>query len=187
MPNATGSYEQVGGSPVVRFERTFPHPTTQVWDAITDPARPAQWFPTSVEFGELRAGAPISFRFEEDRYPPMSGAFCEVLAPRRLSFTWGEDVLTFELEERGGGAACRLSFSVMLDSADKAARDAAGWMIAWTCWISWSLGGPRRDRGSRRDGGVATTRTSARDSLLPRIFRSSARRPPGRVPWRYTP
>jgi hypothetical protein len=50
-----------------------------------------------------------------------------VSAPRRLSFTWGDDLLTFELEERDGADACRLCFSVVLDSADKAARDAAGW------------------------------------------------------------
>jgi uncharacterized protein YndB with AHSA1/START domain len=127
MPTATGTYDQVDGSPVVRFERTFPHAATQVWDAISDPDRLARWFPTTVEFDELRAGAPITFRFAEDRYPPMSGAFREVSPPRRLSFTWGDDVLTFELQERDGGAACRLSFSVVLDSADKAARDAAGW------------------------------------------------------------
>jgi hypothetical protein len=35
--------------------------------------------------------------------------------------------LTFELAQRDGGAACRLAFSVILDSVDKAARDAAGW------------------------------------------------------------
>jgi uncharacterized protein YndB with AHSA1/START domain len=127
MPTATGTYEHTDGSPVVRFERTFPHAAAQVWDAISDPDRLAQWFPTTVEFDALRAGAPIVFRFAEDRYPPMSGMFREVSPPRRLSFTWGDDVLTFELEERDGGAACRLAFSVVLDSADKAARDAAGW------------------------------------------------------------
>jgi uncharacterized protein YndB with AHSA1/START domain len=127
MPTATGTYDEVDGSPVVRFERTFPHPAAQVWDAISDPDRLATWFPTTVEFAELRAGAPITFRFAEDRYPSMSGAFREVSPPRRLSFTWGDDVLRFDLEERDGGAACRLTFSVVLDSADKAARDAAGW------------------------------------------------------------
>jgi uncharacterized protein YndB with AHSA1/START domain len=45
MPTATGTYEQLDGSPVVRFERTFPHPVTQVWEAITDPARLGKWFP----------------------------------------------------------------------------------------------------------------------------------------------
>jgi uncharacterized protein YndB with AHSA1/START domain len=127
MPTATGTYDQVEGSPVVRFERTFPHGPAHVWEAISDSDRLAQWFPTSVEFEELRPGAPITFRFAEDRYPAMSGVFREVSPPRRLSFTWGDDVLTFELEERDGGAACRLAFSVVLDSADKAARDAAGW------------------------------------------------------------
>jgi uncharacterized protein YndB with AHSA1/START domain len=127
MPTATGTYEPRDGSPVVRFERTFPHAITQVWDAISDPDRLAKWFPTTVEFDELRADAPITFRFAEDRYPPMSGTFREVSAPERLAFTWGDDVLTFELDERDNGAACRLSFTVALDSADKAARDAAGW------------------------------------------------------------
>jgi uncharacterized protein YndB with AHSA1/START domain len=112
---------------VVRFERTFPHPVGQVWDAITSPARLGLWFPTAVEFDELRPGAAIAFRFADDAYPPMSGAFREVTPPRRLSFTWGDDVLVFELAEREGGTACRLSFDVVLDVADKAARDAAGW------------------------------------------------------------
>ena len=127
MPNATGSYEEVDGRPVVRFERTFPHAVAQVWDAIADPARLAEWFPTTVEFDELRAGAPITFRFAEDAYPAMTGEFREVRPPHRLAFTWGDDLLTFELQERDGAAACRLAFTVVLDSADKAARDAAGW------------------------------------------------------------
>lgn len=126
MPS-TGSYEQIDGSPVVRFERTFPHPVSEVWDAVTDPTRLAAWFPTTVQFGALRAGEPITFRFPEDRYPAMDGVFREVDPPRRLVFTWGDDVLAFELEPRDGAGACRLAFSVVLDSADKAARDAAGW------------------------------------------------------------
>ncbi|HEX4010149.1 MAG TPA: SRPBCC family protein [Solirubrobacteraceae bacterium] len=127
MPNATGTYQEIDGRPVVRFERTFPHPITEVWAAVTTPARLEKWFPTSVEFDELRPGEPITFRFEEDRFPRMSGEIREVQAPTRLVFTWGEDELTFDLAESDEGDACRLSFSVVLDSAEKAARDAAGW------------------------------------------------------------
>jgi uncharacterized protein YndB with AHSA1/START domain len=123
----TGRYDQMDGAPLVRFERTFPHPAATVWDAITDPRRLAGWFPTSVEFDALRPGEPITFRFAEDRYPAMRGVFREVRAPERLVFTWGDDELTFELTEAGDGSACRLALSVALDSADKAARDAAGW------------------------------------------------------------
>jgi uncharacterized protein YndB with AHSA1/START domain len=127
LPITTGTYEPLNPGPVVRFERTFPYPVTAVWDAVTDPARLEQWFPTSVEFDHLRAGEPITFRFADDRFPVMSGELREVSAPTRLVFSWGEDVLTFDLEERDGGAGCRLAFSVVLDSAEKAARDAAGW------------------------------------------------------------
>jgi len=127
MPEATGTYEEIDGRPVVRFERTFPHPIAEVWDAVTTPHRLEKWFPTSVEFARLRAGEPITFRFAMDRFPPMSGEIREVAAPTRLVFTWGGDELTFELAETEGGAACRLSFTVALDSAGKAARDAAGW------------------------------------------------------------
>lgn len=126
MPT-TGHFDNRNGQPVVRFERTFPHPVSAVWEAVTDPDQLKEWFPTTVEFDRLRPGAAIRFRFEHDDYPPMSGELLEVEPERRLSFTWGEDRLTFELEPRDGGSACRLSFSVVLDAAAKAARDAAGW------------------------------------------------------------
>lgn len=53
MTDTTGRYEQVDGQPVVRFERTFPHPVGAVWEAVTDSAQLVQWFPTTVEFSEL--------------------------------------------------------------------------------------------------------------------------------------
>jgi uncharacterized protein YndB with AHSA1/START domain len=127
MPTPTGQYAQRDGTPTVHFERTFPHPVAEVWAAITDPDRLARWFPTSVEFSRLAPGSPIEFRFADDAYPPLAGEFRDVSAPRALSFTWGEDLLTFQLTEAQGGGACRLSFTVALEAAGKAARDAAGW------------------------------------------------------------
>ena len=150
MPTATGTYEQVDGSPVVRFERTFPHGVAQVWAAITDPARLEQWSPTTVEFDRLSEGAPITFRFAEDRFPAMHGVVREVSPLRRLSFTWGNDLLTFELEEQEGGAACRLAFSVVLDSADKAARDAAGW-DDWLDMLGTAIAGATPGRPWKSD------------------------------------
>jgi uncharacterized protein YndB with AHSA1/START domain len=123
----TGHYENLDGQPIVRFERTFPYPVAVVWEAVTDPAQLAEWFPTTVEFGDLEVGEEIVFRFAQDAYPAMSGRVIDVQPRRRLVFSWGDDELTFELEPADGGSACRLSFSVALDSADKAARDAAGW------------------------------------------------------------
>ena len=98
MPSPTGHYEQVDGLPVVRFERTFPHPVGAVWEAVTDPAQLEKWFPTTVEISALRPGAPIEFHFAQDAYPPMTGEVREVDEPRRLVFTWGDDELTFTPE-----------------------------------------------------------------------------------------
>jgi uncharacterized protein YndB with AHSA1/START domain len=112
---------------VVRFERTFPHSAAAVWAAVTEPQQLEEWFPTTVQFDSLAEGAPIEFHFPGDAFAPMTGEFLDVDAPRRLAFTWGEDRLTFELAERHDGAACRLSFTVVLGAEDKAARDSAGW------------------------------------------------------------
>jgi uncharacterized protein YndB with AHSA1/START domain len=128
MP-ATGSYEMVNQRPIVRFERIFPHPVQAAWRALTESSELAQWFPTSVEFEALQAGAGIDFRFANGAYPAMRGRVLEVDAPHRLVFMWGNDELSFELEPRDGGAACRLLFCVVLDTHEKAARDAAGWDV----------------------------------------------------------
>jgi uncharacterized protein YndB with AHSA1/START domain len=87
MP-ATGTYQMIDERPVVRFERTFPHPVEAAWQAVTEPSELAQWFPTRVEFEALRPGARINFRFEGDRYPPMTGEVLEVDPPRRLVQSW---------------------------------------------------------------------------------------------------
>ena len=52
----TGTYSELDGLPVVRFERTFPDTPLAVWEAITDPAQLKEWFPTTVEFERLEAG-----------------------------------------------------------------------------------------------------------------------------------
>ena len=122
----TGRYEERDGQPVVRFERTVAHPVTTVWEAVTEPAQLEEWFPTSVALSALAPGAGIEFHFPQDAYPPMTGKVLAVEPERRFEFTWGEDRLTFELEPHDGGEACRLSLTVVLDGAEKAARDAAG-------------------------------------------------------------
>ncbi len=123
----TGRYEVRDGRPMVHFERTVAHPVTAVWAAVTDPTQLQEWFPTSVKLSALAPGAEIAFHFPQDAYPPMAGTVLAVERERRFEFTWGEDRLTFELEPRDAGDACRLSLTVVLAGAEKAARDAAGW------------------------------------------------------------
>jgi uncharacterized protein YndB with AHSA1/START domain len=130
MSPMEASYELIENHPTLRFERRIAHPVEAVWRAVTAPAELAHWFPCEVQV-DLRVGGRMTFVFPEMTLPEgastLLGEVTELEPPRRFSFTWGEDHLHFALEPIDDGAACLLLFTVELDSADKAARDGAGW------------------------------------------------------------
>jgi uncharacterized protein YndB with AHSA1/START domain len=118
-----------GDRPAVRLERQLPDPPEVVWGALTEPERLREWFPCDVLVagGEWRVGAAITFRFPPDLIEmTLTGEVLEVERPCRLAFSWGEEMLHFELSAQDGGT--RL---VLIDTlpADAAARNAAGWEV----------------------------------------------------------
>jgi uncharacterized protein YndB with AHSA1/START domain len=116
-----------GPRPAIRFERQLPDPPTVVWRAITDRDELKAWFPcdVAVSGGRWRPGAAISFTF-----PPevadltITGEVFEVDEPTRLAYSFGQDILRFELSPRDGG-----TLLVLIDELppSTAARSAAGW------------------------------------------------------------
>jgi uncharacterized protein YndB with AHSA1/START domain len=122
------TYESIDGRPALRFERRIAHPVEAVWGAITEPAELEQWFPTTVA-GEMRTGGKLAFTFAEHDLPAMAGTVTDYEPQTSLAFFWGEDHLRFELSPADGGAQTDLRLTVLLDSADKAARDGAGWHV----------------------------------------------------------
>lgn len=113
--------------PAIRLERQLTDPPEVVWGALTERERLRDWFPCDVIVagGEWLPGAAIEFPF-----PPgmidltLHGEVLEVERPRRLAFSWGDEVLRFELTPRNGG-----TYLVLIDQlpAAAAARNAAGW------------------------------------------------------------
>jgi uncharacterized protein YndB with AHSA1/START domain len=125
--------DTIGGKTVLRFERRLAHPPRKVFRAISDPAEMRHWFPARVDT-ELRAGAPIRFTFEEDfDFDAPDGEVLEVDPPKLFVFTWGDDVLRWEVVPDGDGS--RLFFSQTIAgggiSGGRAgsARNAAGWDV----------------------------------------------------------
>jgi uncharacterized protein YndB with AHSA1/START domain len=118
-----GTYEEVDGRAKVRFERLLAHPIEDVWRALTERDELAHWFPSTVE-GELTVGGALRFRHEEGEW---TGEVRELDPPHVLAFTWGEDLLVFELREVQGGT--KLLFTAVMSELNKAARDAAGWHV----------------------------------------------------------
>jgi uncharacterized protein YndB with AHSA1/START domain len=124
--------DTIGGKSVLRFERRLPHPPEKVFRAISDPAELRHWFPAAMET-ELRAGAPIRFRFEEHDLDAPGGEVLEVDPPKLFVYTWGDDVLRWEIVPEGDG--CRLFLSQTIAGGGISggrpgtARNAAGWDV----------------------------------------------------------
>lgn len=121
-----GTLERVGDRWRLRYVRTLEHQPDKVWRAITDPDHVSSWFPTDIE-GEWRAGASLRFTFRNGEGPTMHGEVRVCEPPRVLEFTWGDDLLRYELASVGDGT--ELTFFATLDERGKAARDGAGWHV----------------------------------------------------------
>jgi uncharacterized protein YndB with AHSA1/START domain len=129
---AWATLDTTGSDPVLRFERRLAHAPEKVFRAISEPAELRHWFPATVEL-ELRTGAPIRFRFEEHGIDAPGGEVLELDPPRLLAYTWGRDVLRWEIVPEGDG--CRLLFTQTLGEGGLSgglpgtARNAAGWDV----------------------------------------------------------
>ena len=124
--------DTLGGKTVLRFERRLGHPPEKVFRAISDPAEMRHWFPAGVET-ELRPGAPIRFSFGEEDAETPGGEVLEVDPPKLLVYTWGDDVLRWEIVPEGGGSRLYFSQTIAPEGGSGglpgSARNAAGWDV----------------------------------------------------------
>jgi uncharacterized protein YndB with AHSA1/START domain len=75
------------------------------------------------------AGTKVTFKSPEDRFPVTEGVIMIAEPPTLLEYTWGDEVLRWELEDLGDGR-CRLVFTNVFDDRDTAVPAAAGWHAA---------------------------------------------------------
>ncbi|MFF4504388.1 SRPBCC family protein [Streptomyces sp. NPDC001401] len=123
----TGTYLTLDdGRPAVRFSRTYDHPVERVWQFVTDADELAQWFPSRADI-DLRPGGTIAFSGDPNM-PKSTGRVIAVDEPRHLSFEWGGDELHFDLEELDDKRT-RFTLTNVLQAADTAARNGAGWEV----------------------------------------------------------
>jgi uncharacterized protein YndB with AHSA1/START domain len=86
---------------MIRREIVLPAPREEVWEALTDPDRLAEWFANEVDF-DLRPGGGASFRWSngEER----SATVTEIDPERRLAFEWDDEgEVEFTLDDAGDG------------------------------------------------------------------------------------
>jgi uncharacterized protein YndB with AHSA1/START domain len=132
-----GTLVTIDGKPALRFERRYRHPMERVWRAVSDPAELSQWFPSNVE-GDRSVGAELTFVDDAQRAaareageptrddgPMFSGTVITYDPPRVFSFTWGGELLRFELLPDGADSV--LVFTHVLSHPSVAARNGSGW------------------------------------------------------------
>jgi uncharacterized protein YndB with AHSA1/START domain len=132
-----GDLITLDGRAALRFERTYPHGIDRVWRAITEPSELSAWFPSAVvgdrsvgsqlvfDDGAQRAAAHEAGEPTRDDGPELTGRVVAFDPPAVFSFTWGSELLRFELHPEGEGT--RLVFTQVLSHRSVAARNGAGW------------------------------------------------------------
>lgn len=147
----------------LRFERRLAHPAEKIWRLLTDNSELAYWFPARIE-GAREPGAKLRFVFFDKTPEVMDDALRAVVAaaqkdagswppevmagelrvydpPRTLEYTWGGEVLRFELTPRDG--AMLLVFTNTLTDESQAVKTAAGWHICFDA-LAGRLDGTQR-------------------------------------------
>lgn len=112
----TGTLERTADGGIIRFERNLAFPINEVWDAIANPARLAEWWlPFDAEITiDLSEGGPVVMRGIGDEPFEMTCQILRVEAPTLLEHTHVDpgSVLRGELDPAGDGCTLRLSHSV---------------------------------------------------------------------------
>ena len=146
------------GTPMLRFERRYPHPIAKVWRALTDPQEMRGWFPQRVEFDpDLRVGAKV--RYSDD--PNMPGESFERRGPRARPADAARALVGHRPAAHGAARRRRRHRPVFTDTfseRDNAARDATGWHVCLD-ELSDRLGGSGIARRTRTRAGPSSTRS----------------------------
>jgi uncharacterized protein YndB with AHSA1/START domain len=110
-----GVLERTADGGVIRFERHLPYAVDDVWHAITDPARLADWWlPFDADITvDLREGGEMVFA-GRDGGPTMTFTILRVEAPVLLEHTHADvdSLMRWELEAVDTGCVLRLSHFV---------------------------------------------------------------------------
>jgi uncharacterized protein YndB with AHSA1/START domain len=110
-----GALERTADGGVIRFVRQLPYPIRDVWDAVTDPARLADWWlPFDADITvDLKEGGEMVFAGRGEEPMTMTCTILRVEPPMLLEHTHADDsYLRWELEPVDAGCVLRLSHFV---------------------------------------------------------------------------
>lgn len=161
-----GTIERLADGGVIRFERHFPYPIRDVWDAITNPARLAEWWlPFDADITiDLREGGHMVMTATGDEPMTITCTILRVEPPMLLEHTHVDpgSFIRWELESVDTGCVLRLSHFVTDPAGDRQL------LHRWSAGVARAVG-PLPRRSPHRVGlGRVCRRSSALRSARPR-------------------
>jgi uncharacterized protein YndB with AHSA1/START domain len=109
------------------FVRELRQSPQVVWEALTEPAQLDQWAPFSAASDLDQPGATTLTMVDGDNRVDLPAEVRVVEPPEVLEYSWGADLLRWELEPSGEGT--RLTLRHTLVEPTDAASVATGWHI----------------------------------------------------------
>lgn len=126
-PPAEARTEPAEDGVTLVFVRDLRHPPATVWAALTDPARLAEWAPFLADRNLDSPGAAVLTMVDGETTTPTTAGVRRAEPPHVLEYTWGDDLLRWELSPLGTGTRLTLRHTV----ADRGMLPmvAAGWHL----------------------------------------------------------
>lgn len=139
-PPAAVAVERNQGRATLVFVRELRHPPEQVWSALTDPEQLREWAPFDPDRRLDAAGEAVLTMAGGAGDEKLPAVIRHAEAPRLLEYTWGNDVLRWELEPTTSGT--RLTLRHTLEDEAYVPMVGAGWHICVDVLERWLSGDP---------------------------------------------
>lgn len=117
---------KAGSGYSVRYERNLNHNAVKVWSMLTDNNQLQKWF-SELRVDELRVGGLIKFDMGDGTFEEME--ILELKTNSLLEYTWGEDIVRFELEQEGEEGCQLVLIEKVKEITDHTPKDLAGWHV----------------------------------------------------------
>ncbi|MEO4052903.1 SRPBCC family protein [Solibacillus sp. CAU 1738] len=110
---------------IAKYERHFHHSVDSVWAMLTENDKLSQWF-SELRIEDLKKDGVIKFDMQDGTFEEMK--ILDFKTNSVLEYTWGEDIVRFELSSEQEG--CRLVLIEKIKQlTDHTPKDLAGWHV----------------------------------------------------------
>jgi uncharacterized protein YndB with AHSA1/START domain len=126
-PLADVTAEQAAGGWTLVFVRDLKHPPDKVWAALTEPTQLREWAPFVPDRDLARTGPATLTMIDSDSPEDTAASVRRAERPTLLEYSWGEDLLRWELAPAPLGT--RLTLRHQVADRELLSKVAAGWHL----------------------------------------------------------